>query len=187
MISALYAKYPEILTYMVSFVNEKLSVISWDSLGHFEKCHLIIENITFLITKEALVSYAPSFVVSSVSIDCTTPLTHWGRVTHTCVCKLTTIGSDNGLSPGRRQAIIWSNAGILLIGSLGTNLCNRNSGIFWEMVVFFSRPQSARPFAGSLMTKHSLKYMRGIRWWVAHVYTQHGCNANTNCVMRFFF
>ena len=33
-------------------------------------------------------------------------LTHWGRVTHTCVNKLTIIGSDNGLSPGRRQAII---------------------------------------------------------------------------------
>ena len=28
------------------------------------------------------------------------------------------IGSDNGLSPGRRQAIIWTNAGILLIGPL---------------------------------------------------------------------
>ena len=48
-------------------------------------------------------------------------LTHWGRVTHICVCKLTIIGSDNGLSPERRQAIIWTNAGILLIGSLGTN------------------------------------------------------------------
>ena len=39
----------------------------------------------------------------------------------TCVGKLTIIGSDNGLSPGRRQAIIWTNAGILLIGPLGTN------------------------------------------------------------------
>ena len=48
-------------------------------------------------------------------------LTHWGRVTHICVNKLTIIGSDNGLSPGRRQAIIWTNAGILLIGPLGTN------------------------------------------------------------------
>ena len=28
------------------------------------------------------------------------------------------IGSDNGLSPDRRQAIIWTNAGILLIGPL---------------------------------------------------------------------
>ena len=48
-------------------------------------------------------------------------LTHWGRATHICVGKLTIIGSDNGLSPGRRQAIIWTSAGILLIGPLGTN------------------------------------------------------------------
>ena len=32
----------------------------------------------------------------------------------------TIIGSDNGLTPGRRQAIIWTNAGILLIAPLGT-------------------------------------------------------------------
>ena len=33
-------------------------------------------------------------------------LTHWGRMTHICVSKLTIIASDNGLSPGWRQAII---------------------------------------------------------------------------------
>ena len=44
-----------------------------------------------------------------------------GRVTHTCVSKLTIIVSDNGLSPGRRRAIIWTNAGIMPIGPLGTN------------------------------------------------------------------
>ena len=49
-------------------------------------------------------------------------LTHWGRATHICASKLPIIGSDNGLSPGRRQAIIWTNAGILLIWSLGTNV-----------------------------------------------------------------
>ena len=48
-------------------------------------------------------------------------LTHWGRVMHICVSKLTIIGSDNGSSPGRRQAIISTNAGILLIEPLGTN------------------------------------------------------------------
>ena len=48
-------------------------------------------------------------------------LTHWGRVTHICVSELTYTGSDNGLSPGRRQAIIWNNAGLLLIEPLGTN------------------------------------------------------------------
>ena len=41
--------------------------------------------------------------------------------THICVNKLTIIGSDNGLSPGRRQAIIWTNAGIVLIRTSGTN------------------------------------------------------------------
>ena len=37
------------------------------------------------------------------------------------VNKLTIIGSDNGLSPGWRQAIIWINAGIFSIGPLGIN------------------------------------------------------------------
>ena len=56
-------------------------------------------------------------------------LTHWGWVTQIFVSKLTIIGSDNGLSPGRRQAIIWTNAGILLIEPLGTNLSEILIGI----------------------------------------------------------
>ena len=48
-------------------------------------------------------------------------LSNWGQVTHICIGKPTIIGSDNGLTAGRRQAIIWTNAGILLIGPLGTN------------------------------------------------------------------
>ena len=52
----------------------------------------------------------------------TVDLTHWGRATHICVSKLTIIGSDYDLSPGRRQAIIWTNDEMLLIGTLGTNL-----------------------------------------------------------------
>ena len=39
---------------------------------------------------------------------------------HICVSRLI-IGSDIGLLPGWRQAIIWTNTGILLIGHLGTN------------------------------------------------------------------
>ena len=37
-------------------------------------------------------------------------------MTHIGVSKLAVTGSDNGLSPDRRQAIIWANAGLLLIG-----------------------------------------------------------------------
>ena len=65
-------------------------------------------------------------------------LTHWGRVTHICVGNLTIIGSDNGLSPERPQAIIWTKAGILLIGPLGKLQWNfnRNSNIFIEENTF---------------------------------------------------
>ena len=59
-------------------------------------------------------------------------VTHWGRVMHICVNKLTTIGSDNGLSPAWGQAIIWTNAGILLIRPLGTNF----SEILVEILIF---------------------------------------------------
>ena len=59
---------------------------------------------------------------SKVTIETVlTKVTHWGRVTHICVSKLTTIGSDNGLLPGRHQAIIWTSAGILLIITLRVN------------------------------------------------------------------
>ena len=58
------------------------------------------------------------WIAVTVAIKC---LTHWGRVTHICVIEPTIIGSDNGLSPGRRQAIIWTNDGILLTGPWGTN------------------------------------------------------------------
>ena len=40
----------------------------------------------------------------------------WARVTYICLSNLTIIGSDNGLSPGQRQSIIWTNPGLLLIG-----------------------------------------------------------------------
>ena len=63
-------------------------------------------------------------------------ITHWGRVTHICVNKITIIGSDNGVSPDRRQAIIWTNAGILLIGPLGTNF-----SVVWKMSSILSRSQ----------------------------------------------
>ena len=59
-------------------------------------------------------------------------LTHLGRVTHICVSKLTIIGSDNGLSPDRLQAIIWTNVGLLLIGPWGTNF----GEIFIEILTF---------------------------------------------------
>ena len=42
-------------------------------------------------------------------------ITLWGRVTHVCISKLIIVGPDNGLWPGRHQAIIWSNTAMLWI------------------------------------------------------------------------
>ena len=74
---------------------------------------------------------------------------HWGRMTHICVGKLTIIGSDNGLSPDRHQAIIWTNAGILLIRPLGTNFSENLIGIqTFSLKKMHSKMSSAkwRPF-----------------------------------------
>ena len=68
--------------------------------------------------KEKL-EYMPK--IENVNFGQTQLLTYWGRMTHIYIGKLTIIFSDNGLSSERRQAIIWTNAGILLIGPLGTN------------------------------------------------------------------
>ena len=70
-------------------------------------------------------------------------------MTHICFSKTTITGSDNGLSPGRRQAIIWTNVGILLIGTLGTNFSEILSEIHtfsfmkmhFKMSSILSRPQ----------------------------------------------
>ena len=79
-------------------------------------------------------------------------LPHCGRVTHICVGKLTIIGSDNGLSPERRQANIWTNAGILLIGTLVK--FNRYSNIFIKENAFENvvcEMASKRPFVSASM------------------------------------
>ena len=82
------------------------------------------------------------------------PLTHWRRVTHISVSKRiyasvnqTIIGSDNGLSPGRRQAIIWINADILSVGPLGINF----SEILMEIRTFSFKKMRSK--------------MSSAKWW----------------------
>ena len=72
-------------------------------------------------------------------------LTHCGRMTHICVSNI--IGSDNGLSPEWYQAIIWTNAEILLIGPLRSNFSETLSKIYWL-----------------LFKKMHLKMLSG-KWW----------------------
>ena len=77
-----------------------------------ERCHSIANAL------ELHLSCTNPLIYVSLSFQ---ELTHWGQVMHICISKLTIMSSDNGLSPGRHQAIIWTNAGILLIRTLGTN------------------------------------------------------------------
>ena len=81
---------------------------------------------------------------NSVHYQKITFLTHWGRVTHICVSNITIIGSDNGLSPGWHQAITWTNAGILSIGTLGTNF----SEILIEILTFSSKNMRLKVSSG---------------------------------------
>ena len=95
-------------------------------------------------------------------------LIHWGRVTYICVGKLTIIGSDNGLSHGQRQAIIWTNARILLFGPLGTFVSEISIGILTFSIKLKELKMSSAkwcPFCLSLsvLICHLTKAIR--LWW----------------------
>ena len=90
-------------------------------------------------------------------------------MTHICLSKLTFNGSDNGLSPGRRQAIIWTNAGILFIWPPETNF----SEILFEIHTFsFKKMQLKmssekwRPFCFGLNVFSSGIQLRIKRCWL---------------------
>ena len=102
---------PSFASFAVVIVNKLLKktwILPSDKLGH-------IENIGLF----GVVGY--STLKTFLNIWYHYLLNHWGRTTHICVGNLTIIGSDNGLLPDQHQAIIWTNAGILLIGTFETN------------------------------------------------------------------
>ena len=105
--------YPELQT--------KINILQWNK-NYFDFLPLITKLLYVKTAQSCIFVRAWTVFI----------LTHWGRVTHICISKLTIIGPDNGLSPGRRQTIIWTNDGILLIGPLGTNF----SKILIEIYIF---------------------------------------------------
>ena len=119
-------------------------------------------------------------------------LTHWGRVTHICVSQLNIIGSDNGLSVGRRQAIIWTNAGILLIGPLGTNF----SEIFIEIFTFSFKLMHLKMSGIWRSFPLGLNVLTQIHEWVKHImctaltpyyaWLYHWSNVNRHNIVRYY-
>ena len=115
-------------------------------------------------------------------------LTHWGRVTHMWVSKLTIIGSDNGLAPGQRQAIFWANAGILLIRTLATSAKSwakfihfRSSkhiwSVIWEMAAIF--------VSASMSSKQSSCLWFETAWSSCHDTRTNGCSVCLKICIRF--
>ena len=82
---------------------------------HFFFLNSFWTNQCWLVAQEML-----KISILDMSVKMTN-LTHRGRMMHIYISKLIIIGSDNCLLPGHRQAIIWTNAGILLIAPLGAN------------------------------------------------------------------
>ena len=71
-------------------------------------------------------------------------------MTDKCLSKLSIIGPDIGLLPGRHQAIIWTSSGILLILTLGINFSkilsdfiqeNAFENVVCDMAAFLSWPK----------------------------------------------
>ena len=112
--------------------------------------------------------------------SCKHHITHWGRVTHICVSKITIIGSASGLLPGRHQAIIWTSVAISLIEPLGTNF----SEIVIEIYTFSLKKmhlklssRKLRPFCLGL---HVLNSFRPIVWLIVAWLQRH---QNTKVIM----
>ena len=105
----------------LSSVWVRLSIFSQLSIIQYVGLCVYSVPISFVMI-ERIYMLCLIIIIKSEVWSITRCLTHWGRVTHICVSKLTIIDSDYGSSPGRRLAIIRTNARILLIGPLGTNL-----------------------------------------------------------------
>ena len=98
-------------------------------------------------------------------------ITHWGWVTHICVGSLKIIGSYNGLLPGRSQAIIWTSAGILLIGRLGANLGDiliQIPRVSFKEIRLKVSSAKWRPFCLGLNVLMNKSHRYGHVWWHIH-------------------
>ena len=81
-------------------------------------------------------------------------------MTHLCVSKLTIIDSDNGLSPGRRQAFIWINAKIIINSDLRNKLSEILSRIYtfsFKKMHFKMSSGKWRPFCLGLNVLNCVK------------------------------
>ena len=118
------------------------------------------------------------------------PLTHWGRVIQIWVSKLNIIGLDNGLSPGRCQDVIWTNAGSLSIGpklrwdhgnTYEYIVCNCTALSIWIYVIHSYTPlqiMSSLCYTCDVPSNAPSHYMS----WILHTQWGHLLLCLTKCI-----
>ena len=134
--------------------------IIWGNFQYLIKCFIIsIKCMELVCTVSNCCGNMQAYLQQNCQFPCRNSkwydcLTHWCQVTHICVCNLIIIGSDNGLSPGQHQTIIWTNVGILLIGPFSNEPLwffylnwsifikeNAFESVVWAMATYFAQPQ----------------------------------------------
>ena len=91
-------------------LNEPV-LIYW-KFGSVEQISTLIKEIPLenVICKKWAILFMLEWVKSHIGLRLLlSALTHWGRVMHICVSKLTIIGSDNGLLPDHYLKLYWNN------------------------------------------------------------------------------
>ena len=124
-----------------SLIPQRACSISHNAIFRTERCTFFVMNSALWDTEQ--VDYGSCEIVLLLSKMPEGSTSYLSRRNHTlnsfrlgmhiCVSELTIIASDNGLSPGRRQAIIWTKYEIVLIGPLETTF----NEIFSEIHTFF--------------------------------------------------
>ena len=135
-------------------------ILAWLLMGSPASCERVNEHHMYVFSSiKRKLQMLKEWRYNSIK-DSWTMLTHWGRVTLICVSKLTIIGWH--------QAIIWTNAGILLTGTLGTNLSEILNDIqTFSLKKRFLKMSSEkwRPFCLGLNVLRQLNMNTGICRW----------------------
>ena len=130
----------KIYYFLCSKTYSTIRNLSWSPASSWQaarSAHICETNLLWIVSLwrhcHWISKYCSTSKRCTIDITCLVTFNQWGRVTHICCSKIIIIDSHNGLSPGRHQIIIWTNAGILLIGSLGTNF-----GVIFKEIHTFS-------------------------------------------------
>ena len=169
------------------FLNLCWSIVNWAPRNNQYTMSFIQYNLFENVCKVSIIlcrlQCLERYFASRLIFCSNAALTHWGWVTHICVGRQTIIGSDNGLLPERCQAIIWTNAGILLNWTLGKKL-NRNLNIFiqengfenvvWKMSAILSQPQCVKFWV--LFSLNDVTHVLNQNWFLLLLATRHYLN-----------